>query len=808
MDAVSCRGRLSAPAAAPERVILYFGGSYREHWSEDYTLSVRYDGRCSVDAVCKDGVWRAVGGDPKWVKILNAPECPAILSLYFQGAAAVYAAARDCATRGLPLERLDEFFYSPSNPFTAPELVRLLMDDCGFSMRSAFQVAASCCGDLRATGVDVQQCFQVQPRTANIINILRSTSDSSLAARHDSSDVRYRSPLGALTEGSVLTLRVKIQAGHTSGADLILYGDNFRREIPMLPSEKGYAVTLMVPEEAQVLWYCFRIQTHDGSRWLCRDGSSHLSRLLSEEGQGFRLTVYRKDFETPVWFRHSVMYQVFPDRFAFSNDGTAEKGLAVHLAMGQTAELHKSLKEPLRWQPRPFEQSYTPDDFYGGTLRGIEQKLPYLKALGISCLYLNPIVEARSNHRYDTSDYLKVDPILGSNEDLTRLCRSAKALGIRVMLDGVYSHTGDDSVYFNRYGHYSSLGACQGEDSPYYSWYDFTHFPDSYRCWWGFDSLPEVDETNPAWQDFVITGQNSVVKTWLRRGASAWRLDVADELPDAVLSLIRKAAKEEKPDAVVLGEVWEDAVLKESYGSRRNYALGYSLDSVMNYPLRTAVLDFAHHRISAYALRDFLMEQQLNYPKPFYYSLMNLLGSHDVERLRSALATDVWIKSLSREDQLKLAFTPERLEHAVSLEKLCAVLQFALPGVPSIYYGDEQGMCGVGDPFNRGPFRVDRQDLFEHYAALSALRNSAPALSTGHAAFLALSRDLLLILRWIQNGKDALDEDAEDGVFLAVINRGSESAEYELDCSFLGCGTVRGSIAACSGEIRRIEVEA
>ena len=279
---------------------------------------------------------------------------------------------------------------------------------------------------------------------------------------------------------------------------------------------------------------------------------------------------------------------------------------------------------------------------------------------------------------------------------------------------------------------------------------------------------------------------------------------MADELPDEVLSLIRKSAKAEKPDAVVLGEVWEDAVLKESYGSRRNYALGYSLDSVMNYPLRLAILDFAHQRTSAYALRDFLMEQQLNYPKPLYYSLMNLLGSHDVERLRSALATDVWIKSLSREEQLKLPFPEERLEQAVALEKLCAVIQFALPGVPSIYYGDEQGMCGVGDPFNRAPFREERQDLYDHYASLSALRNAAPALSTGHASFLALSRDLLLILRWIVDGEDALGESAENGVYLAVINRGRERAEYEFICAELGFEEIRGSIDACSGEIRRL----
>ena len=279
---------------------------------------------------------------------------------------------------------------------------------------------------------------------------------------------------------------------------------------------------------------------------------------------------------------------------------------------------------------------------------------------------------------------------------------------------------------------------------------------------------------------------------------------MADELPDEVLSLIRKSAKAEKPDAVVLGEVWEDAVLKESYGSRRNYALGYSLDSVMNYPLRTAVLDFAHRRINAYSLRDFLIGQQLNYPKPLYYSLMNLLGSHDVERLRSALATDIRIKSLSREDQLQLSFSPEALERAVELEKLCAVIQFALPGVPSIYYGDEQGMCGVGDPFNRLPFREDRQDLHDWYAGLAAMRNASPALSTGHARFLAASGGVLLILRYIIDGRDVFGEPAKNGVYLAAVNRDAECVDYTLDCSDLGLGQIEGCIDGCRGELRRL----
>jgi len=377
-------------------------------------------------------------------------------------------------------------------------------------------------------------------------------------------------------------------------------------------------------------------------------------------------------------------------------------------------------------------------------------------------------------------------------------------MGISILMDGVYSHTGNDSLYFDQYGRYGGNGACSGPDSPYYGWYSFEHFPDEYRCWWGFPSLPEVEEHNPAWQQEIITGEDSVVKLWLKRGAAGWRLDVADELPDSVLSLIRKASKEEKPDALILGEVWEDAVIKESYGSRRNYALGYSLDSVMNYPLRTAVLDFLHGRCSAMGLRDFLLGQRMNYPAPLYYSLMNLLGSHDVDRLRNNLATDVNIRSLSREDQLKLRFTPEALEKAVTLEKLAAVLQFALPGVPSIYYGDEQGMCGVCDPFNRLPFKEDRQDLHDWYAALAKLRREADALSTGELQVAAWSEDVLLILRFIRGGQDVFGLPAGDGAYLAVVNRGRTPVSYDVDGSAAGLGVITGRIDAQSAEIRKL----
>lgn len=783
---------------------IYFGGTYRENWTQDYRMYVTYSERPYVTAKRENGAWTVSGGDEKLCTLLLSDSCPELTRQYFEGSAEAYEAMHECISRGLPLVKTGEFFKSSGNPMTAPELVRILMDDCGFSLTDAYRIAAWCCEDIRAADVDFSALLELQPRTAHVMSLLRSSSVNTLAVYCDSRNEKCRSPFGAVKYGDYVNLGFEVLGGTVRQAYTVVYGDRLREEYPMERDGKFWKCTVKAPDEAAALWYFFRIETPENTQWLCPDGSGFIGRLYGRECPGFRLTVAEKNFETPKWFHKCVMYQIFPDRFAFSDDDTAKKGVEYHVSLGQTAELHGSLSSPVRWRAREFEKDYIPDDFYGGTFKGIEQKLPYLKELGISCIYLNPIVEARSNHRYDTSDYMRPDPILGTEEDFERLVDCAEKYGMRLILDGVFSHTGADSIYFNRYRNYDSVGACQGKSSPYYNWYDFKKFPDDYRSWWGFKELPEVKETDPTWQDYVVTGEKSVVKTWLRRGASGWRLDVADELPDDVLALIRKSAKAEKNDALIIGEVWEDAVTKISYGSRRSYALGRSLDSVMNYPLRSEVLDFIHRRISAYELRDFFISQQMNYPKPFYYSLMNLLGSHDTDRLRSALATDTVIRSLSREEQLKIDFTQDSLEEAVEKEKLCAAIQFSLPGVPSIYYGDEQGMCGVCDPFNRLPFREENEELHENYVNLSKLRNSTDVLSTGEAVYMAASSEVVMILRYVNRNRDALGYHAENGAYLTVINRGTEDADYEADCSAADCGIFRGTAKGGSAEIIKL----
>ena len=782
----------------PEGTIckVHFGGRFTEHWSDDYSLFVSYSGRRTVEAKLTDGAWVPAAGDAELCSAIAAAPDGAMIRRYFSAAAFVYASSQECLRRAIPLTRIYELF-SFSDPIAAPELLRLMMDDCGFRMEASFSAVTRCCGGAIALSAAEQEELRIfQPRTAVLAELLRRAKDNLLSVEHDGSRREFRDPPRALRCGESVTIAFRLLSGRIKSAALCVFGDGYRSEIPMTADGERYYARYQTTDKAQALWYSIRIEAAEGNYYICPDETQCCGEVCGSERSGFRMTVYRADFETPEWFRHAVMYQIFPDRFAFSNDGTAERGIAYHLALGQRCELHKSLDEPLRWQARQGEKGYTPDDFYGGTLRGIEEKLPYLKELGIGCIYLTPIVEARSNHRYDASDYSRVDPILGTNEDFARLCEKAGEYGIRIILDGVYSHTGADSVYFNRYGNYPSFGACQGKDSPYYDWYEFRSFPDDYRSWWGFKDLPEVDELNPSWQELIVTGRDSIVRQWLRRGASGWRLDVADELPDSVLRLIRLAAKEEKEDAPIIGEVWEDAVIKESYGGRRNYALGYSLDSVMNYPFRSAVIDFLHKRSDARALRDFLRAQRMNYPAPMYYALMNLLGSHDMERLKTALATPVTIKRLPREEQVKLRFSEEALEKATRLEKLGAALQFALPGVPSIYYGDEQGMEGVGDPFNRAPFREGDEELHKYYVNLSQLRNSDPVFAEGEAVFGAPSGDILTVLRY-----DA--KKADGSVFLTIVNRGAEESFF-ADLSCTGMGMYRGVIGKCRAETIRL----
>ncbi len=429
----------------------------------------------------------------------------------------------------------------------------------------------------------------------------------------------------------------------------------------------------------------------------------------SESGKDeWQLTAYKSRYRAPEFLRGGIFYQIMPDRF---NRG---------------GKRYKTKKNAVYREDTSVCPYYLPDengivrnnDMFGGNLDGVTEKLDYLKSLSVKCIYLNPVFEAASNHKYDTGSYRRVDGDFGGEDALKNLIKEAEKRGIKVILDGVFSHTGDDSVYFNRYGNYDSVGAYQSEHSPYFDWYDFNAFPSDYKCWWGIKILPCVNETNVRYDEF-INGEDGIIRYYMRMGIAGWRLDVADELPDAFIDNLTRAAKSVNPEALVLGEVWEDASNKTAYGFRRRYLQGAQLDSVTNYPFKNAVIDFVNTG-DAKGLKRTVCRVVNNYPKRVLDNLMNFLGTHDTVRILNALSSD----SVPKEKSARADYKISDRELAVQKLKAAAALQYTLPGVPCLYYGDEAGMEGYEDPFNRRffPWLSRDESLTDYYRALGKLR--------------------------------------------------------------------------------------
>lgn len=599
---------------------------------------------------------------------------------------------------------------------------------------------------------------------------------------HQTRDLKYRNPFGAVTCDSYVDLHLDI-LDNLGDVDFILlnyaYGLKEFTEGKMMMqldvedpehTPGRYHVRLRTPGLPCLLFYWFEIRKIDKSViYVSRniDGSgsaitttkqpryqANVSRLPLP----FQITVYEKHFTAPSWYSGHVMYQIFPDRFNRGSDYSFEHMLHAH--QSDQRIYHENWLDEVDIRGKEPE-GYKALDFFGGTLKGIEEKIDYIAGLGVSILYLNPIFVARSNHRYDTADYMNVDPILGTNEDFQSLCECAAKHGIKIILDGVFSHTGADSIYFNKYGHFPEKGAFQSlldkSYSPYFNWYNIHQNVDTitYDSWWGFEDLPAVREMDLTFLDYIL-GPNGVIRTWLRRGAAGFRLDVSDELPDHFLEELRRTMKDENPDAVILGEVWEDASNKVSYGSYRNFLLGNTHDNVMGYPFRQALIDFLGNHIAADELSNRLEHIREHYPPAAFYSSMNLIGSHDTSRFITAVAGNP--DPGNRDLQMKLTLNAVQREFGEQMLHLATFFQMTYPGTPSIYYGDEIGMEGYRDPFNRRSFNWDQMPhatLHTHIARLGQLRQSLPVLQSGHYELISASSRLFIFRRF-------LDEESKD----------------------------------------------
>lgn len=544
----------------------------------------------------------------------------------------------------------------------------------------------------------------------------------------NSRDIRFKTKYGALESGEEVTFRLLLpfESGAVCyRARLLVLNDATGEEksFELFGTDKyegdcRWWEVIYTAEEPGLYWYCFE---YDGpwSTERIYKGPYSNGYIATDESR-WQLTVYEKGYETPDRFKGGVMYQIFPDRFYRSEE------MKYHVPPDRVL---------VNWDAEP---GWRPDehgivrnnDYFGGDLKGIEEKLPYIHNMGVTVIYLNPIFESQTNHRYSTSDYSKIDPLLGTEEDFVSLCNAAHRYGMKIILDGVFNHTGDDSIYFNKKNRYDTLGAYNSKASPYYNWFHFINWPDSYASWWGFDTLPEVNQDSEDYIDY-ITGPNGIVAKWLRLGADGWRLDVADELNDSFIQKIHERAKSVKPDAIVIGEVWEDASNKVAYSQRKHYLLGEELDSIMNYPFANAIIEFVAYN-DADGFLDKILSVTENYPKPVVDVLMNLLGTHDTARIITRLAGEN-VDGHDREWQSTHHLSPEQYEFGIQLEKIAATIQFTLPGFPSIYYGDEAGMQGYKDPFNRAGFTWDKinTSLSSWYSWLGLLRKTCPVLKEG-----------------------------------------------------------------------------
>lgn len=566
--------------------------------------------------------------------------------------------------------------------------------------------------------------------------------------KHNSWEEKFRKPFGAVESGQ--KLYINLEAENFNKAEIVLIYFDRAEETIELSSKKfnedlyNYFTEIIIKEDYKgLINYYFKLYKdyqviYYGNN---ADGLGGEGRVYQCSPKSYQITVY-KGFEVPMWFKEGIVYQIFVDRFRNGNkDGKVDNPKKNSFIYGT-------------WQDEPM---YIRDvngkvvrwDFYGGNLKGVIEKLEYLKNLGVNIIYLNPIFEASSNHKYDTADYKTIDPMFGDENIFKELCHKAERLGIKIILDGVFNHTGSDSIYFNKFGNYSSLGAYQSKSSTYYKWYIFSEYPDKYECWWGIDNHPSIDEMNEDYINFMIKDEDSVINKWMKLGASGWRLDVADELPDEFIKLLKSHIKEIKEDSILIGEVWEDASNKISYSRKRQYLFGEELDSVTNYPFRNLVISFINSQITAADFIRNIMSLYENYPRESFYCNLNILGTHDTERILTSIGKD------DRKNMYKLI--------------MALSIQMTIPGVPLIYYGDEAGLTGGKDPLNRKPYpwKHENIDIYNIYKETIKLRKKHEFFIKGDLNFHNINEDILCYERNYDKTKA-----------LVIINKSEEKSYY------------------------------
>ena len=500
-----------------------------------------------------------------------------------------------------------------------------------------------------------------------------------------------------------------------------------------------YGINVSHPVTHEGLYFFrFFFFTFDGQKIYAAREFGNRVGFTEDSGAPFAFQLSFSDFryKAPHSLNGGIIYHIFVDRFRRGGE----------VPIREDAIMNEDWYGGIPQYPERPGAHLENNMFFGGTLYGIIEKLEYLKSLNVGAIYLSPVFKAYSNHKYDTGDYLTVDEMFGGDKALDLLIEKAGEAGIRIILDGVFNHTGDDSIYFNKYSKYPSVGAYNSKKSPYYDWYEFIRYPDEYSCWWGIKILPRIHPDRPSCRKFFV-GRDGVIAHYAKKGIWGFRLDVVDELSDSFVSDIKRTLNRYDKRSVLYGEVWEDASNKVAYDKRKRYYLGEELDGVMNYPLRSGIIEYIRDKKTdklVYALTEVMP----NMPKRIRNGQMNLLGTHDTVRILTALGGD----SANGVSNSVLAITrmsSDKYDAACKMLKCAYMILSAVPGIPTVYYGDEAGMQGYSDPFNRMPFPWGREntDLLEFFRKLNAFRRGKRAFVFGEFRILELTPEILIFER-------------------------------------------------------------
>ncbi len=601
---------------------------------------------------------------------------------------------------------------------------------------------------------------------------------------HNSQDAIYRQPGGAVNPNTAITLRFRTFHDDVTGVSARFYdtatsSQSFQNlqiaaanvscyDAALSNDTCDFWQTTVTPAQLTTLYYRFIVTDGTATAYYADDNFKDggwgvpTPNLIDNS---YPITVFSPQFQPISWMKNAVIYQIFPDRFRNGRSNNDPTGTEPRYSY-PTNPLDQIIKKLWPALPEGYCRGYVNPaqpctegprgrDYFGGDLKGVDQALDYLKSQGVTVLYLNPVFDSASDHGYDTQDYFHIDPFFGTQTDWNNLVKHAQKNNMRIVLDGVFNHVSSDSLYFDRYHHFTQVGACESVTSPYRSWFYFQdqaggpcagpNGPNTmnYTAWFGFDSLPVLNKSVQAVRDLVYAqGDNSVAPYWLDNGASGWRLDVMGDgsFPADYWQQFRTAVKTTQADAPIIGELWKkDEVLPKIHGDQA--------DTTMNYRFRNAIQGFfgtidnkgfpddgaSNEPPSLFARKlDSIRE---DYPDATYYTLMNLLDSHDTERILWSLTPGQYNREDREFNAANLALGKQRL-------KLATVVQFTVPGAPTIYYGDEVGMTGSDDPDDRRTFPWNADvpggdaNMMAHYRQLATIRQANPVFRDGALKFL------------------------------------------------------------------------